>query len=123
MNQLVIFLSIVSLECDWERRRTPQSDDLKCEHSTRARARARGCGVVCLVWRARCRVAVLHRTAHSMAACGHAASPAGTGPQVEPRSPLQTCARHMHPLCCADLPTIFPADSLLSMRPRTATKA
>ncbi|PRW58849.1 cytochrome P450 [Chlorella sorokiniana] len=29
INQLVLFLSIVSLECEWERKRTPQSDDLK----------------------------------------------------------------------------------------------
>jgi len=29
INQLVLFLSIVSLECEWERKRTPQSGELR----------------------------------------------------------------------------------------------
>ncbi|PSC76027.1 cytochrome P450 [Micractinium conductrix] len=29
VNQLVLFLSIISLECDWDRKRTPKSDDMQ----------------------------------------------------------------------------------------------
>lgn len=39
INQLVLFLSIVSLECEWERERTPQSGELHqpapwCDHAS-----------------------------------------------------------------------------------------
>lgn len=103
INQLVLFLSIVSLECDWERTRTPQSDDLKCE------------------WGPACppgSIAVCRAVCSTVGALG---VPALRGQGIKCQGGRALTANvPAQPLPAADLPTIYPADALIAMRRRKA---
>jgi hypothetical protein len=114
INQLVLFLAITSLACDWERTRTEKSGQLHpCGHCHHACCtRCSHCyywtrWLHCLSGQFALRLLPAATTIQSSHAC--------------PPSPAPS-----DPLLAADLmaylPTIYPHDSLIAIRPRGSAK-
>ena len=115
INQLVLFLAITSLACDWTRTRTDKSGEhpkhRDCQHTHTHLLSLLSLDAHCQRW-------LPVRTLRTLAGAGCSQPP--VLPCLPP-FPAPT-----GPLCAADLmaylPTIYPHDSLIAIRPRGSTQ-
>lgn len=107
-NHLMCFLAIVSTTCDWTRRRTPESDKWLCECSTAA----------CLILIAAGGKA-MGTSGRGLRVQGDRARGASEGGLLGVDGWLSQADLYPPALSpCADLPTIYPADSLICLKQR-----